>query len=316
MAAGVARRRARRAAFREDWFVAYRLRSGAPLAMSPDPPFTLLDPAPGREYADPFVIERDGDAFLFVEDADRRTGQAVISCARLGRGDVRPEPVLARDHHLSYPFVFEHDGEVYMVPESAETRTVDLYRAAPFPSRWDPVARLLSDLNAVDPTVFQHDGRWWMFAAVAERGAGFLDELFLYFSDSLTEGWTPHPLNPVVSDVRRARPAGPVVEHAGALLRPGQDSSRDYGDAIAVNRIEELTPSTYRERHVATIRPDFLPRAAGTHAYAVSDRYEAIDGRVWRPRLALPSRRAARPFVRLRPDEPARHPPPKSRLGS
>jgi hypothetical protein len=316
MAAGVARRRARRAALREDWFVAYRRRSGLPLAMSPDPPFTLLDAAPGRMYADPFVIERDGDAFVFVEDVDRRTGRAVISCARLGGGDTRPKPVLARDHHLSYPFVFEHDGEVHMVPETAATRAVDLYRAAPFPSRWEPVARLLSDLSAVDPTLFEHDGRWWMFAGVADEGAGFLDELFLYFSDSLTEGWTPHPLNPVVSDVRRARPAGPVVKRDGALLRLGQDSSRDYGDAIAVNRIEALTPTAYRERQVATIRPDFMPGVAGTHAYTFSERYEAIDGRMWRPRLALPRRRGVRPSGRPTARAPARPQPPAWPRGS
>jgi hypothetical protein len=55
-------------------------------------------------------------------------------------------------------------------------------------------------------------------------GARDTDELHFYFA-SLDCEWTAHPMNPVVSDVRCARPAGRTFEHDGVLVSPGQDSS-------------------------------------------------------------------------------------------
>ena len=88
----------------------------------------------------------------------------------------------------------------------------------------------------------------------------------------------PHPRNPVVSDVRRARPAGRVLERDGCLLRPAQDGSGAYGRRIIWNRIEVLTPTDYRETPIGSIEPGWLPGVVCTHTYNTDGRFEALDG--------------------------------------
>ena len=89
-----------------------------------------------RFYADPFLIERDGKTFIFLEDLRYSEGRALISCCELD-ADGTPGPVfevLRRPYHLSYPFLFEENGEIYMIPETKSNRTVELYRATKFPT--------------------------------------------------------------------------------------------------------------------------------------------------------------------------------------
>ena len=64
--------------------------------------------------------------------------------------------------------------------------------------------------------------------------------------------WQPHSLNPVVRDVRTARPAGRIIVNSHGHIRPGQDCSTRYGAAITLNRILELSPGLLRR---ALIRP-------------------------------------------------------------
>jgi hypothetical protein len=103
-------------------------------------------------------------------------------------------------------------------------------------------------------------------------------ELYLYWSSALDGEWTPHPLNPVVSDVRSARAAGRVFERDGALIRPGQDSGPRYGYAVTFNRIDVLTPEAYRETPAWRMEPGVLPGAIATHAYDSDGVYEVVDG--------------------------------------
>src|SRR5690606_14883590 len=138
--------------------------------------------------------------------------------------------------------------------------------ATEFPSKWRRVATLLENVRASDATLLWRDGRWWMFVAVAEnRGAPKDAGLFLYFSDKLTAGWQPHPANPIVSDVRRARPAGALYEQDGVLYRPAQDCSVRYGYGMHLHAVEVLTPTDYRERVVASTYGDGNDGVLGRH---------------------------------------------------
>ena len=143
-----------------------------------------------------------------------------------------PASALTRAYHVSYPFVFRHRDDIFMIPESLENETVDLYRAVDFPSGWVLEQRLLSGVYAVDATLFEESSRLWLFLNLAEPGASLNDELHVYSSASLVGPWVAHPENPVVSDVRRARPAGRIFRHGGRLIRPSQDCSHGYGTAV------------------------------------------------------------------------------------
>ena len=208
---------------REQWCVLYRL-DGAkepPYAGLGD--FTRIVPPGDRSWADPFPVLRDGRYAIFIEVLMHETGKGHIGAILMdpsGRWE-QPCPVLERPYHLSYPCVFEHGAELLMVPESAASRTVELYRCVAFPDRWEPVDILLHDVRGVDPTVVCLDGRWWMFLHLPEGDPSENDELHLYVADRPQGPWRAHRRNPVKSDVRGARPAGPHLRARRAIPSTG-----------------------------------------------------------------------------------------------
>jgi hypothetical protein len=176
-------------------------------------------------------------------------------------GAREPVTVLKRDYHLSYPFVFEWQGEVYLLPETSADRKVQLFRCRSFPAAWEEDRVLLDGVNAVDATLAEVDGRWWMFVNIGAPDAGNWDELHLYWADSPLGPWTPHRRNPVKSDCRAARPAGRLFRWQGDLHRPAQNCAGRYGAAIALHKILRLTPEAYAEEHVADLVPEWAERA-------------------------------------------------------
>jgi hypothetical protein len=279
----------------KQWFIAYRRLDGE-TSSNGDSPLTLITPPAGRFYADPFLFRRDDRRFIFFEDYECSCRRAEIRYVEIDErgGHCPPRAALRQDCHLSYPFVFEEGDSVYMLPETAGRRTIELYRAARFPGDWTLERVLLRDISATDATLVRHGGRLWLFAAVAVDGGRPIDELFVFSADSLEGEWEPHPMNPVVSDVRRARPAGRVFLRDGHLIRPAQDCSRSYGWRLVFNRIEALTPTDYREKPVAAIEPAPGTGNLRTHSYDSDGTYEVLDGFRMRPRLPI-SRARSRP---------------------
>ena len=150
-----------------------------------------LHPPRGHFWADPMIVRSKGHTFMFFEDYDyslRRAQISVVEIDASGRIGV-PRTALQADHHLSYPFVFEWRGDHFMIPETASVRAVRLYRATEFPTRWEYVQDLLTDIEAVDTTLCEHEGRWYLFTA-CERG-GRLDCGMSYFSSWPTRLWGP-----------------------------------------------------------------------------------------------------------------------------
>ena len=143
---------------------------------------------------------------------------------------------------------------------------------------------------AADSTVVPHAGLCWLFAGVSpvpwEPANDYLH--VFYSEDPIRGAWTPHPLNPVVSDVRRARPAGPIVGHEGRLFRPSQDCSGRYGSGIRINEIVRLTVEDYEESEQTVIRPDRERGFVATHTIAVDGELTVMDAMRLVPRFRWP----------------------------
>lgn len=238
--------------------------------------------APRTDYwADPCVVEHDGRRLIFAEEYPLRTRKAVIVCIEL-RPDGHAERLgIALDQtcHLSYPQVFQLQDQWYLTVESGSARCVRLYRASDFPLRWQPVADLISDRVSVDPTLHYHQGHWYLFVNISESGGSTSEELFLFVSEQLAGPYLPHPANPIVSDVRRARPAGRLFEHQGRLIRPGQDCAASYGNAIMFSEVLELSPERYREQPLARLDGSWSPTLDGCHTYSAVGSLEVLDAR-------------------------------------
>ena len=262
------------------WFLAIRRRTEAH-SFDDATGYRILPTPKDRFYADPFLFEKNGKTYLFLEDLRYSEGRALISCCELAP-DGTPRPifeVLRRPYHLSYPFLFEEDGNVYMIPETKGNRTVELYRATNFPHEWTLEAVLLNDIYAVDATIHKADGKYWMFVGISNGRYSNCDEMGIFFSDTLLGPWKPHPGNPVISDVRRARPAGAFFrDDKGRLIRPSQDCAKAYGYAIVFSEILTLTEIEYAERPVSRLDPTWVKGNLGTHTYTRTDQFEVIDG--------------------------------------
>jgi hypothetical protein len=270
---------AARLMFRRPWRIQVRERDDAP-TRGWERDDGLVRWGDARMYADPFIFERDGRHHLFCEEVPRGAKKGVISHTELrddGTPACAPTPVLQARYHLSYPCVFAHEGEIFMIPETGAVRRIELYRAASFPDAWELEATLVDDVRAVDTTIFEHEGRVWLFTAVAAPGASYSDELHLFSADTLRGPWQAHSGNPVVSDVRGARPAGAIQRWGSRIVRPAQDCSRRYGWALSFREIDTLSDTEYAEHEIDRLEPDHLPDARATHTYAADCRFEAID---------------------------------------
>lgn len=261
----------------DHWFLAYVL--GRETHPGTGKPVVALHPPSGHFWADPCVVKSKGEHYVFFEDYEYVRGFGDISAFWIGTdGSLgAPQTVLSTGSHLSYPFVFEWQGIHYMIPESSSERVVKLYRALNFPFQWTLESVLLDNIAAVDATLFEHEKRWYLFANVSESGGSKWDELFLFVADTPLGPWTPHPMNPIVSNVQAARPAGAIFSQDGKLYRPAQNSAKSYGESIAVQEILALSPTEYRESPAYKIEPGWLPDIRGCHTISLSNEITLLD---------------------------------------
>lgn len=270
----------------EHWSVYFRLSDALSTAFWQ---FKKLESPADCYWADPHAIEKDGRFYVFVEEyryATQKGHIAVVTLNAEGQQTGPAIPVLESDKHLSYPFVFEHEGTYYLLPESAESKKIELYECVEFPHQWRPAKVLMQDVHAVDTTLYQRDGRWWMFTNLSVgKGANTHDELYLFSADTLlTDQWEAHPQNPIVSDIHRARSAGQLFTHNGQTYRPAQDGSREYGYGLRFHAIETLNRAQYEEREVTVATPDWHSDMRGLHTLNRTGRLTLIDAKTrhWR----------------------------------
>ena len=289
-----------------EWNVGF-VEGGAARLLSAEPLHVqwLPRPDPLTYIADPFVAERDGVRAILVESFDYQNERGAIDALELDDADrvVRRGRVIDIETHLSYPFPVEIDGELYLVPENCAGNEVALYRCVRFPDRWEREIALFPSFDGVDTTLFAHEGRWWAFCTRYSRGSTLA--LNAFYAASPRGPWSPHALNPIVVDVSSARPAGQPFTVDGTLYRPGQDCSESYGGGLAIARVDELTPTAYREtivqRHGAA---GFGRWNDGIHTVSFTRGRIVVDGKhVYRDLRKLPGaarKLAARAALLLR----------------
>jgi hypothetical protein len=243
--------------------------------------FKRIVPPKDRFWADPNIIRKDNRYFVFIEEFifQEKKGQlSVFDLDRSGKYSL-PVPILKKEYHLSYPNIFEWKGQYYMVPESADHGTIDLYECIDFPYKWAFKMHLMENVKAVDTTLLFQNNRWWLFTGISENEESFPEvELFLFYSDDpLTSSWKPHPRNPIVSDVKKARPAGQIFSRDGRLFRPSQDCSYTYGFGFDLNEILILSETEYREKSIISVKPDWDRKITATHTYGTDGQIQIID---------------------------------------
>ena len=230
----------------------------------------LLKPALAEFRADPFLFAENGELFVFYEAYSARDTKAHIAVARLV--DDRLEPIgiaLEAAHHLSYPFVFRDGDQIFMIPETNHAKRLEVWRATDFPLGWELHTTALEGQSPADSALIRFSGRWWLFTNLSDFHAyeDHCSELYLFEVDGPDLNWMkPHDNNPVVVGSTEARNGGRPFEHGGRLYRPSQRNDHGiYGYGLNIMEVEELDLTTYRERCIRSINPDFAPGIIACH---------------------------------------------------
>lgn len=198
---------------------------------------------PAEFVADPFIIVHENKYYMFFEVLNKASGRGEIGLAISNDGEewIYEKIVMNEKHHLSYPQVFKAKDEIYMLPETCETKSVLLYKATNFPFEWKIACELFSG-KYVDPSIFEYEGKWWIFAG--SEG----ENLHLFHSDNLEGPWVEHPQSPIISNNSCiTRPGGRIIVQNSEIYRYTQDGQDYYGKSTRVFKIKKLTETEYEE---------------------------------------------------------------------
>lgn len=237
-------------------------------------------------HADPACLRLgDGRLLLLAEHMDFRDRRGEVWAASLPPNG-KPEQAVLRQWissrvHLSYPFPFvDDDGRACLTLESAEANALLLWRQEG--EEWALVGPILPGVPAVDATLWRSGAHWWLFCGLA--GDHPNERLFLFYAARPEGPWSPHPANPVKSDVSSSRPAGPLFACDGRLIRPAQDCSRTYGGAVVLNEVTRLDLDGFCETPRRRLAPFGGEYPAGVHTFCPAGTMTLIDGKRFRLR--------------------------------
>lgn len=261
----------------EYWNIAYRdyTEEDSVVNASKKTKFNILKATKRFWYADPFLFEKDGKTYLFVEMFDNTTEIGVIGCSEYIDGKfTEPEVVLQERFHLSFPYVFEKDGKILMMPETHEDNCIQLYEAVDFPKKWKKLCVVVKDIDAVD-TVIEND---CFIASVICPEKDMSIDLCVY-----DKCGNEMPYSPVYKHRLDKRGAGMCFTHKNTRLRPAQSCENGvYGGKIIFYKINQCDSDGYFEEKFSEITPENidvpeLKNLNGIHTYARTEKIEIVD---------------------------------------
>lgn len=233
--------------------------------------------------ADPFIFRGlKGELNLLYEDFsmvdDKKYGKIYLASLDKDFTITDTKKVLDTTSHSSYPFIFFENGITYIIPETSAKRKVSAFEYDYASKSLINEKVLIDNLPLLDSTVFKHNGKYWLFATLAENGFDH-SRLYIYYADNLFGNYTPHKHNPVKNSLDGTRPAGNVIFVNGDIYRPTQNCNQHYGESISISKIVSLSENEFSEDFYFKISPQKRSLFnAGVHTINVIDNVIVIDG--------------------------------------
>jgi hypothetical protein len=248
--------------------------------VQPDNVLWMRERSHKNYFADPAGFIEENKVHILMEDYSYSENKAHISEAVFDPTTNTfsvPLKSIETKEHLSYPYVFVYGENIYCLPESYRYGYIGLYKRNYSEGIFVEDHVLLDHIDAVDPTLVNHNDKWWLFFTLRKYSN---THLYIYFADELEGVYKPHPANPVKMDIRSSRPAGLPFIHEGNLYRPGQDCSETYGKRVAISRIVKLSETEFEEELFKYLGPLKNSRySRGFHTVFGLGRYTLIDAK-------------------------------------
>jgi len=234
-------------------------------------------PKKSEYFADPFVITTRKDTYIFFEWFSNKHGKSDLAVAKKSENFEKYHKISDFEEHRSYPFVFEYKDVIYCVPEAYKTGKVSLYKFDEDNLRLEFDCDLLENVSFTDPTLYQKDGKWFMFVTPQKESH---THLLIYTAADLRGPYRAHPANPVKVDCADSRPAGKILNINGIEIRPAQNSTEHYGQSITLNKITKLTENQFNEDVISEILPlENTPYNKGIHTVNGNETITVIDAK-------------------------------------
>jgi hypothetical protein len=235
--------------------------------------------APSRSeiYADPFIVTEGEQIYLLAEHLRFRENRGeIIACKNLIDDHPKFETILKQNHHLSFPSLFREGNRFLFVPEQASGSSPTLYEWDRTHGRAIKIRTLIENIAAIDPVLFFHNDRWWLFFTSGRDSSR--TTLECWHAENLESEFVPHRLNPLKKDIHAGRAAGRPFYDEGRLLRPTQNGANQYGGSISLFRIDALSPDEFKETFFSEIRPFDPHYKDGLHQISIAPPWLVIDG--------------------------------------
>jgi len=219
----------------------------------------LPNPSKGKSRMEPFgYLDAAGELNALFRKGDDDGGDGMIARVRPKADNIlkRSRTMLERSTEAGYPFVASIEGKPCALITDTEAGEV---RVMPVMANGAGLeeGRIILHEALHAPSLFEHEGRWWLFGT---RDPWPEAQLHACFASTPYGPFQEHACAPLKCDTRNARPAGTPFVHEGLLYRPALDATDPSHLAVWLNRVDLLTPDLFVETPVRRI--DGFPATA------------------------------------------------------
>lgn len=188
-----------------------------------------------RWFADPFVLDVTEDKIkILVEELFYESNKGRISLMDVDRKTYQllsVKPVFELGSHLSFPCILRKDGVTYIYPENGKASCCKLYKLAD-----DMEFEYVSDLSQEsisDAVLYQWQGKYFMFATKNPHSND--GPLYIYEAEAFDGVYKAYQTIANLGKV--VRNAGNFIEIEGDVIRPVQDCTHCYGEALVFQKV-------------------------------------------------------------------------------
>lgn len=252
------------------WAVAYREKNKKRFRVIPNPAWGYA--------ADPFIVERDGETYIFAELFDCRKGKAGIGYTIIGKGKQKWKLVIEEKYHISYPFLFQKSGDWYICPESSNNKDVYFYKAVGFPDKWIKQSSFITNMDCSDTTLLFSKDSDYTYGVTCVFHNNPIHLLLFRMKNGNVEFSS---CNPIAEGSELARPGGNFIVEKDKIYRVSQDCTNGYGRNLVFTEFNITWPKCNEKlvcrigiRNIRLNKPMF---PIGIHTYNRSENYEVID---------------------------------------
>ncbi len=245
-------------------------------------------------FADPFIFEKNGMAYLFYEAYDLVKQRGFIGYSVINDKFEATKPrIIIKGEHKSFPYIFEKNDDIYIMPESCCERKICLYKAVSFPDTWVMDKDIILNIFATDSIMISYDNvnsiltsEQYLFPKKEHVVSCWVKNRLMQLDDSFNVLEEENNGLVVSEGEEGIRNAGALFSYDGIQYRAGQNCKNGaYGKGIKFFKI--ITTKPYLEELKYEIDCDEMQehilwtekkeKMIGTHTYNSSDNYEVID---------------------------------------